>query len=97
MGRHTIDWFGQTFWYEIKPPSLQPNLQVGMTTTVGRANLSMYEVFEVPHPFIRGHLQGETVAWVTPSIAMIIRESKMLSNSTWLSKILRIKVGSPIF
>ena len=66
-----MDWFGQTFWYEVNAPLLQSDLQLGMTTTVGRVNLSMYEVFEVPHPypFIRRRQQGETVAWVTPSIA----------------------------
>ena len=44
MGRHTMEWFGQTLWYEVNPPLLQSDLQLGMTITIGRANLScMYD------------------------------------------------------
>ena len=80
MGRHTMEWFGQTLWYEVKPPLLQSDLQLGMTTTIGRANLSTYEVFEVPHPFIRRRLHGEKVAWVTPSIARFNSELLQKEN-----------------
>ena len=80
MGRHTMEWFGQTLWYEVKPPLLQSDLQLGMTTTIGRANLSTYEVFEVPHPFIRRRLQGEKIAWVTPSIARFNSELLQKEN-----------------
>ena len=75
-----MEWFGQTLWYEVNPPFLQSDLQLGMTTTIGRANLSMYEVFEVPHPFIRRRLLGEKVAWVTPSIARFNSDSELLQK-----------------
>ena len=81
-----MEWFGQNLWYEVNPPLLPPDLQLGMTITIGRANLSMYKVFEVPHPFIRRRLHGERVAWVTPSIArfnsQLLQKEKISTRSS---------------